>query len=237
MSVKKGQLLLRVQSNDVSGAYQNYLKAENDERLARLNLERARFFMRKAPLPKALWSRLKRGQDRSRPTSTRHPNNCAFSGSIRTIPPESSTSLPRSPASSPISRSRMRQACRVFHPNPFTIADLSYVWIVCDVYENDLDAVRVGRIRRYPFQRLSQSAVQGTHRQHPARSSTPPPHRQGSPRGQESRTDPDRNVCHRNLLRQKTEMYSRPFQPARFCISTIAIGSTRRSATGHFKRA
>jgi cobalt-zinc-cadmium efflux system membrane fusion protein len=29
-------------------------------------------------------------------------------------------------------------------PNPFTIADLSYVWIVCDVYENDLDAVRVG---------------------------------------------------------------------------------------------
>ena len=29
-------------------------------------------------------------------------------------------------------------------PNPFTISDLSYVWIVCDVYENDLDAVRVG---------------------------------------------------------------------------------------------
>jgi cobalt-zinc-cadmium efflux system membrane fusion protein len=29
-------------------------------------------------------------------------------------------------------------------PNPFTISDLSYVWIVCDVYENDLDAVRAG---------------------------------------------------------------------------------------------
>jgi cobalt-zinc-cadmium efflux system membrane fusion protein len=28
--------------------------------------------------------------------------------------------------------------------NPFTISDLSYVWIVCDVYENDLDAVHVG---------------------------------------------------------------------------------------------
>src|ERR1700692_3411147 len=38
---KKGQLLLRVQSNDVSGAYQTYLKAENDERLARTQLERA----------------------------------------------------------------------------------------------------------------------------------------------------------------------------------------------------
>jgi cobalt-zinc-cadmium efflux system membrane fusion protein len=29
-------------------------------------------------------------------------------------------------------------------PNPFTISDLSYVWIICDVYENDLDAVHVG---------------------------------------------------------------------------------------------
>jgi cobalt-zinc-cadmium efflux system membrane fusion protein len=40
-------------------------------------------------------------------------------------------------------------------PNPFTIADLSYVWIICDVYENDLDAVRVGesadiRLNAYP---------------------------------------------------------------------------------------
>jgi cobalt-zinc-cadmium efflux system membrane fusion protein len=40
-------------------------------------------------------------------------------------------------------------------PNPFTISDLSYVWIICDVYENDLDAVRVGeyadiRLNAYP---------------------------------------------------------------------------------------
>jgi membrane fusion protein, heavy metal efflux system len=40
-------------------------------------------------------------------------------------------------------------------PNPFTISDLSYVWIICDVYENDLDAVKVGqyadiRLNAYP---------------------------------------------------------------------------------------
>src|SRR3984957_11330460 len=40
--VTKGQLLLRVRSNDVSGAYQVYLKAVNDERRARLQVERAR---------------------------------------------------------------------------------------------------------------------------------------------------------------------------------------------------
>jgi len=29
-------------------------------------------------------------------------------------------------------------------PNPFTISDLTTVWIVCDVYENDMADVRVG---------------------------------------------------------------------------------------------
>ena len=37
----------------------------------------------------------------------------------------------------------------------FTISDLSYVWIVCDVYENDLASVRIGdsaeiRLNAYP---------------------------------------------------------------------------------------
>jgi cobalt-zinc-cadmium efflux system membrane fusion protein len=44
-------------------------------------------------------------------------------------------------------------------PNPFMISDLSYVWIMCDVYENDLDAVRLGesadvRLNAYPNKTL-----------------------------------------------------------------------------------
>jgi len=40
-------------------------------------------------------------------------------------------------------------------PNPFTISDLSYVWIVCDVFENDMANVRLGetadiRLNAYP---------------------------------------------------------------------------------------
>jgi cobalt-zinc-cadmium efflux system membrane fusion protein len=40
-------------------------------------------------------------------------------------------------------------------PNPFTISDLTYIWIICDVYENDLPIVRVGdkatiRLNAYP---------------------------------------------------------------------------------------
>ncbi len=29
-------------------------------------------------------------------------------------------------------------------PNPFTISDMSHVWIVCDVYENDLAGIHMG---------------------------------------------------------------------------------------------
>ena len=45
-------------------------------------------------------------------------------------------------------------------PNPFTISDLSYVWIICDVYENDLDAVRVGEFADIQAERLSQQSFQ-----------------------------------------------------------------------------
>jgi cobalt-zinc-cadmium efflux system membrane fusion protein len=44
-------------------------------------------------------------------------------------------------------------------PNPFTISDVSHVWIVCDVYENDLAQVRLGEfadihLNAYPKQVL-----------------------------------------------------------------------------------
>ena len=34
-------------------------------------------------------------------------------------------------------------------PNPFTISDLSNVWILCDVYENDLRNIHVGDTLRF----------------------------------------------------------------------------------------
>ena len=40
-------------------------------------------------------------------------------------------------------------------PNPFTISDLSHVWVLCDVFENDLKNVKLGefadvRLNAYP---------------------------------------------------------------------------------------
>jgi len=143
--VKKNQLLLRVRSNDVSGAYQFYLKAVNDERLARIQLERAQILYEKGAIAK---SALEQAEDTEQDakvdldTATEqlhllgvdkdHP-----SGIVDVV----------APISGVITDQQVTNAAGVqglSGPNPFTISDLSYVWIICDVYENDLDAVRIG---------------------------------------------------------------------------------------------
>jgi cobalt-zinc-cadmium efflux system membrane fusion protein len=53
----------------------------------------------------------------------------------------------RAPVSGVITDQQVTNAAGVAglgSPNPFTISDLSHVWILCDVYENDLSNVHVG---------------------------------------------------------------------------------------------
>ena len=52
-TVHKGQLLMEVQSTDISGAFDLYLKAVNDARLASIQLERAKVLYDKGALPKS----------------------------------------------------------------------------------------------------------------------------------------------------------------------------------------
>jgi cobalt-zinc-cadmium efflux system membrane fusion protein len=144
--VKKGQVLLRVRSNDVSGAYQFYLKAENDERFARLQYERAQILYEKGAMAK---SALEAAEDAAKDakvdldTATEqlrllgvdkdHP-----SGIVDIV----------APISGVITDQQVTNAAGVQGlpgPNPFTISDLSYVWIMCDVYENGLDALHIGQ--------------------------------------------------------------------------------------------
>jgi cobalt-zinc-cadmium efflux system membrane fusion protein len=143
--VKKGQLLLRVRSNDVAGAYQFYLKTVNDERLAHQQLERAQTLYDKGAIAQsALEAAQATAADAKVDLDTAteqlhllgidkdHP-----SGIVDVV----------APISGVITDQQVTTASGVqglSGPNPFTISDLSFVWIVCDVYENDLDAVRVG---------------------------------------------------------------------------------------------
>jgi cobalt-zinc-cadmium efflux system membrane fusion protein len=143
--VTKGQLLLRVRSNDVSGAYQTYLKAENDERLAQQQLQRAQILYDKGAIAK---SALEQAEDTAqdakvdRDTAT---EQLRLLGVDKDHP--SGIVDIYAPISGVITDQQVTNAAGVQGLgalNPFTISDLSYVWILCDVYENDLDALRVG---------------------------------------------------------------------------------------------
>ena len=72
-------------------------------------------------------------------------------------------------------------------PSPFTISDLSSVWVVCDVYENDLANVRLGDTAEISLNAYPDRDVQGQGEQHRRDSRSQHPHRQGPDRSPESR--------------------------------------------------
>jgi len=144
-TVKKGQLLLRVQSSDVSGAYQTYRKAENDERLSQTQLERAQILYEKGAIAKSALEQAETAEADNKADLNAASEQLRLLGIDKQHP--SGVVDIVAPISGVITDQQVTNSSGVqglSGPNPFTIADLSYVWVVCDVYENDLDAVRVG---------------------------------------------------------------------------------------------
>jgi cobalt-zinc-cadmium efflux system membrane fusion protein len=160
-SVKKGDVLLRVQSNDVSGAYQTYLKAQNDERLAHTQLERAQVLYDKGAVAKSAMEQAEAAEADLKADLDAASEQLRLLG-IDKQHPSGVVSIV-SPITGVITDQQVTTSSGVqglSGPNPFTIADLSYVWIVCDVYENDLDAARIGEyadihLNAFPNQKLT----------------------------------------------------------------------------------
>jgi membrane fusion protein, heavy metal efflux system len=156
--VQKGQLLLRVRSNDISGAYQAYLKAVNDERLARVQLERAQILYDKGAVAKSALEQAEAAEQDAKVDLNAASEQLHTLGVDKDHP--SGIVDITAPISGVITDQQVTNASGIpglGSPNPFTISDLSFVWIVCDVYENDLDAVRVGQyadihLNAYPNQ-------------------------------------------------------------------------------------
>ena len=155
-TVKKGQLLLRVQSADMSGAFADYRKAVADEQLARTQLERSQLLYDKGAVS---LNELQVAQDAEDKAKVDVENTSerlrVLGGDINH--PAAIVEI-RAPASGVITDQQVTPAAGVAglsSPNPFTISDLSHVWILCDVYENDLANVHVGetaevRLNAYP---------------------------------------------------------------------------------------
>jgi cobalt-zinc-cadmium efflux system membrane fusion protein len=143
--VKKGQLLLRVRSTDVSSAYQVYLKAVNDERLARQQVERSRELYAHGATSKSALEQAEDTEEDARVDLDTATEQLRLLGLDKDHP--SGIVDVVAPISGVISEQQVTNAAGtqgLSGPNPFTISDLSYVWIICDIYENDLEAVHLG---------------------------------------------------------------------------------------------
>jgi len=156
-TVKKGQLLLKVQSADISGAFSDYRKAIADEQLARTQLERAKLLYDKGAISQNDLQIAQNAEDKTKVDLENTAEKLRVLGSPA-VDRHSGVVEIRSPISGVITDQQVTNAAGVAglsSPNPFTVSDLSYVWILCDVYENDLGFVRLGekadiRLNAYP---------------------------------------------------------------------------------------
>lgn len=161
-TVKKGQLLLKVQSADISGAFSDYQKAVADEQLARTQLERAKLLYDKGAISQNDLQIAQNAEDKAKVDVANTAEKLRVLGSPTLDRPSGLIEI-HAPISGVITDQQVTNGAGVAglsSPNPFTISDLSYVWVLCDVYENDLATVRLGesvdiRLNAYPDQALS----------------------------------------------------------------------------------
>ena len=157
-TVQKGQVLLRVQSADISAAYSDYQKAVADEKLTATQAERADHLYARGAIS---LNDLQVAQDTDAKAKVDVKTTAAklrLMGSTDLDQPSDIVEI-RAPVSGVITDQQVTAAAGVqsLSTNPFTISDLSYVWILCDVYENDLSNVQLGeraeiRLNAYPNQ-------------------------------------------------------------------------------------
>ena len=156
-TVQRGQLLLKVQSSDISGAFSDYQKAVADEQLANTQLERAKLLYDKGAISQNDLQIAQNAEDKAKVDVANTAEKLRVLGSPTGTRPSGIVEI-RSPISGVITDQQITNAAGVAglsSPNPFTISDLTSVWILCDVYENDLGNVRLGekadiRLNAYP---------------------------------------------------------------------------------------
>ena len=161
-NVKKGQLLFSVQSPDVTTAFNTYMKAVNDEQLANKAYMRADDLFKHGVISQAM---LEQAEDTEKDAKA---DLVAADDQLRTFGLDkahpSSVVQVYAPISGVIVGQNVTNAAAAGvtlsgSATAFTIADLSTVWILCDVYENDIPKLQLGqeaaiKIGAYPDRTL-----------------------------------------------------------------------------------
>jgi cobalt-zinc-cadmium efflux system membrane fusion protein len=147
-TVRKGQLLLKVQSPDITSAFDTYLKAANDEQLAAKAYKRADDLYQHGAISQAM---LEQAEDSAKDARA---DLTAAEEQLKTLGVDKAHPSNIVPVYAPISGIIVAQnvtnasAAGVTlsgSATAFTIADLSTVWIVCDVFENDISKLQLGQ--------------------------------------------------------------------------------------------
>ncbi len=145
--VHKGQLVMEVQSPDVTGAFASYQTAVSNENLTNTVLTRDKLLFDKGAIAKSQLEIAQNGEDTSRAALVAAEQQLRILGVDKDHP--SDTVRVYAPISGVIVAQNTTAAGAAGINlagvgGSLTIADLSHVWVVCDVYENDLANVHVG---------------------------------------------------------------------------------------------
>jgi cobalt-zinc-cadmium efflux system membrane fusion protein len=155
-TVTKGQVLMRVQSADISSAFSDYRQALADEKLAQSQLDRSKILYKKGALAQKDLEVAQDAEEKADVMVETAAEHLRVLGVDQNHP----TNIVEvtAPVSGVITDQQVTAAAGtqgLASPNAFTISDLSHVWILCDVYENDLAFVHLGeyadiRLNAYP---------------------------------------------------------------------------------------
>jgi len=146
--VRKGQLVMEVQSPDVSTAFGAYLKAVSDEHLARITLDRDKLLFDKGAIPQTQVEAAQNGEEDAKTALTAAEQQLKILGVDKNQADENVKIY--APASGVVISQNVTAAgaagvTYAGSAGSLTIADLSHVWVICDVYENDLQTVHLGQ--------------------------------------------------------------------------------------------
>jgi membrane fusion protein, heavy metal efflux system len=147
-NVKKGQLLFSVQSTDISAAFDAYLKAVNDEQMNNKAYLRADDLYKHGAISQAMLEQAEDAEKDAKADLIAAEEQLKIFGVDKDHP--SPIVNVYAPVSGVIIGQNITNAAAAGvtlsgSATAFTIADLSSVWILCDVYENDLPKVHVGQ--------------------------------------------------------------------------------------------
>lgn len=146
--VKKGDLLIKVQSPDIAGAFDVYLKAVNDERMNNLQYVRSQTLFEHGAISQSMLEQAEDAEKDSQADLTTAEEGLKVLGVDKNHP--SGIVNVYAPISGVIIAQNVTQAAAAGvnlsgSATAFTIADLTSVWVICDVYENDIPRIALGQ--------------------------------------------------------------------------------------------